>query len=146
MFGIIPENEPLEMDGELFQEAKIVIDDFWETLQLPLSYWELKDYKRSWLASIEKGMHSKNHAALAVSMYDPEQTNFIFVWVIYFQDDDVVFLQNKVIFLEDHPSFTIEKINDFITPRVTHTEDGHKISEWCTDLNSIVTFCNSLKE
>ncbi|MGM7884545.1 hypothetical protein [Yersinia enterocolitica] len=145
MFGIIPENEPLEMDGELFQEAKIVIDDFWETLQLPLSYWELKDYKRSWLASIEKGMHSKNHATLAVSMYDPEQTNFIFVWVIYFQDDDV-FLQNKVIFLEEHPSFTIEKINDFITPRVTHTEDGHKISEWCTDLNSIVTFCNSLKE
>ncbi|CNF73622.1 Uncharacterised protein [Yersinia similis] len=145
MFGIFPENEPLEMDGELVQVAKIVIDDFWEPLQLPLSYWELKDYKRSWLASIEKGLHSKNHAALAVSMYDPEQTNFIFVWVMYFQDD-IVFLQNKVLFLEDHPSFTIENINDFITPRITHTEDGHKISEWRTDLNSIMTFCNSLTE
>ncbi|HDL7739376.1 TPA: hypothetical protein PXP52_004435, partial [Yersinia enterocolitica] len=89
MFGIFPENEPLEMDGELVQAAKIVIDDFWEPLQLPLSYWELKDYKRSWLASIEKGLRSKNHAALAVSMYDPKQTNFIFVWVMYFQDDIV---------------------------------------------------------
>ncbi|BFI71081.1 hypothetical protein [Yersinia pseudotuberculosis] len=145
MFGIFPENEPLEIDGELVQVAKIVIDDFWEPLQLPLSYWELKDYKRSWLASIEKGLHSKNHAALAVSMYDPEQTNFIFVWVMYFQDD-IVFLQNKVLFLEDHPSFTIENINDFITSRVTHTEDGHKISEWRTDLNSIMTFYNSLTE
>lgn len=145
MFGIFPENEPLEIDGELVQAAKIVIDDFWEPLQLPLSYWELKDYKRSWLASIEEGLHSKNHAALAVSMYDPEQTNFIFVWVMYFQDD-IVLLQNKVLFLEEHPSFTIEKINDFITPRLTHTEDGHKISEWCTDLNSIMIFCNSLTE
>ncbi|BEM34899.1 hypothetical protein SME06J_35910 [Serratia marcescens] len=144
MFGIIPENEPLEIDGELVQAARIIIDDFCECLQLPLSYWNLKDYKRSWLSLIEKGLHSKSHAALAVSMYDPEKINFIFVWVMYFQDE-TVFLQNKVLFLEEYPCFSIENINDFITPRVTHTEDGHKISEWRTDLNSIEFFYNSLK-
>ena len=144
MFGIITESEPLDVGGELVQPAKIVIDDFWESLQLPLSYWDLNDYKCSWVASLNQGLNSKSHAALTVSMYDIEQANFLFIWVLYFQDN-IVFLQNKVLFLEEHPSFSIEKINEFITPRATYTEDGHKISEWHTDLKSIIDFYESLK-
>jgi len=56
-----------------------------------------------------------------------------------------VSVQNKILFLEEHPNFSIEKINQFISPRCIYSEDGEKISEWTTDLQSIGTFYESLK-
>ncbi|KFC92724.1 hypothetical protein GLAD_02377 [Leclercia adecarboxylata ATCC 23216 = NBRC 102595] len=55
-------------------------------------------------------------------------------------------MQNEILFLDEHPDFTVDKINDFMEPRVTHNEDGMKISEWCTDLKSVLDFINSLND
>lgn len=77
-------------------------------------------------------------------MYAADQTSFIFIWVAYFKGNDV-FIQNSVLFMDDCPSFSPSKINEFIEPRMTHDEDGEKISEWRTDLASIITFFESLK-
>lgn len=145
MFGIFAEDSPIEMEGELVLPAEIIIDNFQEKLMLPLTYWNVFDYKSSWLKSLESGLVNKDHATLIVSMYEPCDTNFIFVWVIYFYDDKV-FIQNKVLFLDGHPNFTVDKINDFIDPRITHNEDGMKISEWSTDLKSVIAFYESLKK
>jgi len=78
-------------------------------------------------------------------MYEPDHTNFIFTWVLYFHGNRV-FVQNEILFLDEHPDFTVDKINDFMEPRVTHNEDGMKISEWCTDLKSVLDFINSLND
>lgn len=144
MFGIFPEDKPIDVDGEIVLPASIVIDEFKEVMHISLTYWKISDYKESWLRSIKEGLENKNHAALAVSMYEPDMTNFIFVWVIYFYDHDVR-LQNKVLFLDEYPDFAIDKINNFIEPHITHNEDGMKISEWNTDINSILDFHNSLE-
>ena len=37
-----------------------------------------------------------------------------------------------------------ENINKFIESRTTHDGDGMKISEWHTDLNSVLDFYHSL--
>lgn len=145
MFGIFAEDTPITMDTELVLPAHIIIDDFQEKLNLPLTYWKLSDYKLSWLKSLEIGLANKNHAALAVSMYGPGKSNFIFVWVIYFEDEKA-YLQNSVIFLDEHTDFMPDKINEFIEPRTTRDDDGMKISEWCTDLNSVYSFYKSLNE
>lgn len=145
MFGIFPENASITMNDELVLPAKIVIGDFQEKLYIPLTYWKFSDYKMSWLKSLEYGLTNKEPSVLAVSMYEPSDTNFIFVWVIYFQDDQV-FIQNKVLFIEEHPGFTADRINDFIHPRITYNEDGMKISEWNTDLKSVIHFYESLKK
>lgn len=144
MFGIFPSSPPVNENDEMVLPASIIIDSFTEQVHIPLSYWNYEDYKQSWLKSLEEGIHSKKHSALAVSMYEPNYTNFVFVWVIYFSDE-CLFVQNSILFLDECPDFAPENINNFIEPRTTHNEDGMKISEWKTDLSSIITFYNSLK-
>ncbi|WP_145577550.1 hypothetical protein [Yersinia alsatica] len=144
MFGIFLEKTPVSIENELVQPAKIIIDEFEESLRLPLSYWSANDYKNFWIKSLEEGISSKKHAALAVSMYEPEQSNFIFTWVIYFENDKI-FLQNNILFLNEIQGFMPDRINDFIDIRTTHNEDGRKISEWSTDFKSVIDFYNSLK-
>ncbi|WP_077293568.1 hypothetical protein [Yersinia proxima] len=144
MFGIFVENTLISIEDELVHPAKIIIDEFEESLCLPLSYWSVNDYKNCWKKSLEEGISSKKHAALAVSMYEPEQSNFIYTWVVYFENDEI-FLQNSILFLNEMQGFTPDRINDFIDIRTTHDEDGMKISEWSTDLKSVIDFYNSLK-
>lgn len=144
MFGIFPEDKPIEVDGEIVLPASIVIDEFSEVMNIPLSYWNVSDYKYSWLSSLEEGLANKKHATLAVSMYEPDNANFIFTWVLYFSGDDV-FVQNNILFLDECSGFTPETINSFTEPRTTHNEDGMKISEWNTNLKNILDFYHSLK-
>lgn len=144
MFGIFPKGTPLNMESELVQPASILINDFEELLYIPINYWNMSNYKQAWLNSLAEGLSGKNHAALAVSMYDSTQTNFIFTWVLYFEGDDV-YLQNNIVFLDECQGFTPETINKFVEPRTTYDEDGIKISEWNTDLKSVMNFYHSLK-
>ncbi|MBT0716687.1 hypothetical protein HGT71_00085 [Rosenbergiella epipactidis] len=145
MFGIFPNDKPVNIEGERVLPASIVIDEFSERMNIPLSYWNINDYKDNWLSSLKYGLENKKHASLAVSMYEPENTNFIFTWVLYFSGEDV-FVQNNILFLDECPGFTPETINSFTQPRTTHNEDGMKISEWHTDLKSIQDFYHSLKD
>ncbi|MDR3431686.1 MAG: hypothetical protein P4L95_07230 [Rouxiella aceris] len=145
MFGIFPESTPVDIEGECVLPASIIIDDFSETMNIPLSYWNISDYKDNWLSSLEEGLANKKHATLAVSMYEPENTNFIFTWVLYFSGNNV-FVQNSILFLDECPGFTPQTINSFTQPRTTHNEDGMKISEWNTDLKSVLDFYHSLKD
>lgn len=143
MFGIFPEEMPKTIEGESVLPASIVIDGFKESITIPLIYWNIDDYRNSWLKSLKEGLANKNHAALVVSMYEPKLTNFVFTWVVYFEDD-VAHVQNNIIFLDEVNDFTPDKINDFIDKRSTHDEDGMKISQWSTDIKNILDFYNSL--
>jgi len=144
MFEIVLDGEQIVIEGERVQPASIVIDNYTESLYLPLSYWSADDYKKAWLASLREGLARKDHAALAVSMYEPDQTNFIFTWVLYFEGMDV-YLHNNMVFLDECRGFTVEQINKFVEPRTTHNDEGMKISEWRTDLKSVSDFYHRLE-
>ncbi|CBJ80225.1 conserved hypothetical protein [Xenorhabdus bovienii str. Jollieti] len=144
MFNIVTKDSAVKFFGELTLPSSIIIDDFKEEFHLPITYWSLIDYKKSWYNALKEGLHKKNHAALAVSMYDPISVNFIFIWIIYFEGEDV-FLQNQTLFIEDCQNFSPSKLNDFIDPRYTETENGDRVSEWSTDINSILEFYKELE-
>lgn len=144
MFGIFPEDKLIKENGELVIPSSIIIGDFTERLNIPISYWSLDDYKRSWTSSLAQGIDNKKHSALAVSMYDTEFINFIFVWIVYFHGNEA-YIQNKIIYLNECQNLTPETINNFIGERETHNEGGMRISEWTTDLNSVITFLASLQ-
>lgn len=143
MFGIFPNGQSFYEHGEMVLPASIIIDEFTEPVHLPLSYWKADDYRSSWRSSLEEGIRNKKHSALAVSMYEPGYTNFIFVWVVYFLGNKAA-IQNSILFLDECHGFTPEKINDFIEPRTTHNEDGEEISEWSTNIDNVLDFYNSL--
>lgn len=145
MFGIFPKGELVSMNGELFQPAWVIIDKFEEMCYIPVSYWDISNYKHSWLNSLEEGLLNKNHSALVISMYEPTQTKYVFAWVLYFNGDDV-YVQNNIIFLGECDEFTPGQINRFIEPRTSYNEDGEAISEWHTDLNSVLSYFNRLKK
>jgi hypothetical protein len=144
MFGIFPNGKPIRENGELVIPSSIIIGGFTERLHIPISYWSLEDYKKNWISSLAQGIDNKKHSALAVSMHEPDFTNFIFVWVVYYHGD-VACIQNKIIFLDECQNFTPDTINDFIGERETINEDGMKVSEWATNLNSIITFLSSIR-
>jgi len=49
MFGIFTEDTPVAIEDELILPAEIIIDDFKEKLNIPVSYWGFSDYKQIWL-------------------------------------------------------------------------------------------------
>ena len=143
MFNIEISSSSIDMFSEEVYPSKIVINDFYEWINIPVIYWDIEQYKASWKKSIKYGLETKKHAALVVSMYNPDSLNFISTWTLYFVNQ-LIYIQNKLIFLDECNNFDINNINNFISDRETHNEDGIKISEWQCNLEDIINYYNSL--
>ncbi|WP_279716220.1 hypothetical protein [Chelonobacter oris] len=114
MFNIICDGIPFENKwGNRVVRAKIKINDFSEDFFLPVGYWIIKDYKKQWVKSLIEGQKDKKHSVLITSMYNPEELNFIQAWIVYYELDKV-YIQNKIIFVDDFLSFDYRKINKYI--------------------------------
>lgn len=146
MFNIkIEKNEFFNDWGELIVKSKIIINDFSEYFDLPVSYWKVNDYKRSWVKSISQILNkNKDRAILFTSMYDLEKVNFLHSWIIY-KKGDSAFIQNCILFRDDFNEFSLENIFKYIPDREIYSEYGEKISEWTTDFENIIRFYDKLK-
>jgi CdiI N-terminal domain len=121
--------------------GRIVIGDFEETFTMPLSYWSASDYRRSWRQAfdvLESGPNAKS--CLMVSMTDPETSNFLTCWPMY-RDVEAVYIYNAIILLDElEVNFDAREPWASIGPRYTIDEDGNKISEWETSMDSLRDF------
>ncbi|WNN42925.1 hypothetical protein [Winslowiella toletana] len=144
MFGIFTESKAIQSAfDEVVLPAKIIIGDFEEGMQIPLTYWNIKQYQESWIETIEQGIKRGDHSVLAVSMYNPETVNFIFSWVIYYKDAQVI-IQNKMIFAGEIQGFSIYKLNDYAGEYDAYS-DGEKVSEWYTTVDEVKLFLEYLE-
>lgn len=146
MFNIkIEKNEFFNDWGDLIVKSKIIINDFSEYFDLPVSYWKVNDYKRSWVKSISQILNkNKDRAILFTSMYDLEKVNFLHSWIIY-KKGNSAFIQNCILFRDDFNEFSLENIFKYIPDREIYSEYGEKISEWTTDFENIIRFYDKLK-
>ncbi len=146
MFNIKIENNEFFNDwGDLIVKSKIIINDFSEYFDLPVSYWKVNDYKRSWVKSISQILNkNKDRAILFTSMYDLEKVNFLHSWIIY-KKGNSAFIQNCILFRDDFDEFSLENIFKYIPDREIYSEYGEKISEWTTDFENIIRFYDKLK-
>ncbi|GLW91215.1 hypothetical protein [Actinokineospora globicatena] len=122
----------------------ITIGESREYFQAPLDYWGLADYRRSWSVALRKLVDGElATSCLLVSVTDPASANFIGSWPLY-REGEQVFLQERLIFMDqlDAP-FDIDRPWLSIDPRETVNEDGMRISEWTTDIQSIRDFLSS---
>ena len=95
MFSIFFAKKPVNIEDECVFPTSIVIGSFSEMMNIPLSYWNISGYQDSRISSLKEGLEYKKHASLAVSMYEPESTNFLITWVLCFFGNDVFF---KIVF------------------------------------------------
>ncbi|MBD9383653.1 hypothetical protein IB257_20330 [Achromobacter sp. ACM03] len=124
--------------------GEIEINGYKENFFSPVRFWSRMDYLKSWKKSLDQGLQSHGHAALATSMYDPNSSNFVFCWVIYIESEQA-YIQNHVIFLNElSVPFVPEDINLHIYPREEISEDGMKISQWSVDTASVAQFSEML--
>lgn len=135
-----PESEG-EYDGSVQASGRIIIGDFTETFRVPLGFWDESDYRRSWRKAFEV-LNASPHSTscLMTSMTDPRNSNFLICWPMY-RASEYVYIQNKIIFLDEiEEEFDPAAPWDLIGPRHGIDEDGNKISEWTTSMDSLREF------
>jgi len=54
VFGVFPRTNTLLIENEKVLPALIVINEFKEQRQLPLTYWNYDDYQKSWRKSLRR--------------------------------------------------------------------------------------------
>lgn len=144
MFSI--EVESLGVSGDATGNSteaagRIVIGDFTETFRVSLGFWGESDYRRSWRQAfdvIKDDSHSRS--CFMVSMSDPERTNFLTCWPAY-RVGEIVYLQNSLLFLDELESgFDVGEPWASIRAHRSIDEDGNKISEWATSMDSLRDF------
>lgn len=144
MFGIFTESKSVQSAfDEIVLPAKIIIGDFDEGMQIPLTYWNVKQYQESWVETIKQGLKKGDHSVLAVSMYNPETVNFIFSWVLYYKKTQVI-IQNKMIFAGEILGFSSDHLNEYAGKYEAYS-DGEKVSEWYTTVDEVKVFLEYLE-
>jgi CdiI N-terminal domain len=121
--------------------GRIVIGDFTETFRVPLGFWDEADYRRSWHRAFEVlSANPHTTSCLMTSMTDPGNSNFLGCWPMYREGEDV-YIQNALIFLDEiEGDFDSAAPWDRVGPRHTIDEDGNKLSEWTTSMDSLIEF------
>lgn len=131
----IIESKPKKQWGVVSVKGEIQIDDFRESLYIPLGWWSLDDYKKQWQEGLRR-LANHDKSCLVVGIDNPKVRKFIEWWVLY-KIDNKIYIRNKIavddIYSEqigDRP-FTIQNCYDFIPERgPKFNSEGREISEW----------------
>jgi hypothetical protein len=142
-FSIDIESNKIEVSDDLVLPGSIRIGELKEGFHASLSYWSRADYISQWKVALDRLLRGEKRSALITSMYDPQTANFVFWWVMYLIED-LVHIQNHVLFLSDlNEPFDEDDIYASIPERETRTEEGESISEWTVELSAIRDFCDA---
>lgn len=133
----ITSSKPKKELGVLAINGTITVGDHTESIYVPLDWWKLEDYEKQWQEGLDRLSHYAT-SCLVVSIHNPLRRPFIDWWILY-KENSKVYVQNHILIADMYDvcigsnSFTIETCYNFIPPRVTVSDDGHKISEWIVD-------------
>ena len=139
-FSIQFMNKKIQGELDVLRVGKIIMNNYSETFQSSLSYWNESDYMNQWKNGIKYIIDGHKKSCLVTSMFDPKVANYIFLWLLYLENN-VVHIQNQVLFLNDlNESFNEDRIYSYISEREIIDEDGNSISEWDVKVNDFEEF------
>jgi hypothetical protein len=120
--------------------GKLRLGDADEYFESVLGFWAADDYERSWSACLRRLLAGESISCLATSITNPPTANFVEVWPLYREGNDV-YVQNSLIFLDQlSHEFNTDAPWESVSPRETVDEDGQVISEWKVNLTDIREF------
>lgn len=136
-FTGIDKQDPLIAVGKL----RLGKDD--EYFESVLGFWAAYDYEHSWSVGLDRLLAGESTSCLATSITNPSSANFVEVWPLYREGNDV-YVQNCLIFLDQlSHEFDPDAPWDSVGPRSVVDEDGQAISEWKVNLSDIREFLES---
>lgn len=137
-FSIKMLTEPIEIVyDEICIWCQIDINDFSERFQLPLTVWDVDQYKQQWKVAIQRVVEGDTKNFLIAGMRDPWSSDFVSLYVLY-REGDEVFIQNQIILCEGNEEKIVKMdILDLVEERENHTEDGEEISEWKVTIDEL---------
>lgn len=95
---------------------------------------------KQWQEGLDRLLQGESKSAIVAEMYQPELANYINWWVFY-QVNSVVYIQNKLLFIENLGCDFLESdLYAYIPERETETDEGDHISEWAVELHDIASF------
>ena len=108
---------------------------------MPVYFWDISDYEKQWKAGLER-IKTHDASVLITAMNDLNKRAQVNWWVLY-KEGDKIYIQEQMLIdevfekeLHQQP-FNKETCYNFIDPRETVTEEGHKISDWVIDLSDL---------
>lgn len=137
MFAI----EMLEPEPPLGR-GQITVGDFVEEFEADLTFWDADDYREHWRRALDRLTEDDDAVTcLVTSMVDPANTNFVLCWPLY-RAGETVFVRNSLIFFDElaEPFDPAQPWASISTVREESDEDGHRISEWTTEMTRIMEF------
>ena len=140
--------EPDENDenDDNYALAEICIEDFKEEFQIDVSCFSIEDYQLDWINELKKLISKKVQTILLLAWRFPGNIDCYRRGWIFYNINDEIFIQDRLFSNE----FDDIKFDDYGKPlslptREALTDEGEKISEWQTSLNSIKNFVSTLK-
>jgi hypothetical protein len=137
-----------EKSGNYYDEdgywGKIIVDDFNEIFFSNTTFFDKATYQKQWRHAAELLLKEKKSYFL-VSVGDPNTSSFFISWPCYFQDN-IVYLQNRIIFADQYPLDKVIFNEVDLGPLQLIDEDDQKISTWETDIQSFVNFKDKINK
>jgi hypothetical protein len=120
--------------------GEIRIGEFSERFEVALEYWCESDYREQWIQALKSCCIDKKKSALITSITSPKTANFVFWWLLYPLDGEII-IQNQILMLDElQVPFNLEYPSEHIPIRNTLTEDGDEVSEWSVAYSDIEDF------
>ncbi|MGS0646846.1 hypothetical protein ACU81Q_04340 [Komagataeibacter melomenusus] len=134
-------------EGRMFDETgyygTIKIGAFSEDFFSNNTFFNARQYQEQWLAAAERVL-ANGKSYFLVNVHDPDMANFFMSWpcsVI----DGTVYIQNKIIFADQHCLSDILSFHTDLEEMEFTDEDGQKISTWQTDLHAMQQFSTKMR-
>jgi hypothetical protein len=139
MFDICLTDEVLPEPDSHAVYGTIQIEDYTETFAASLVRWTRAHYVRHWREACQRLIRGKE-SVLISSYEEPSWSEFLVWWPLY-PDGDMVYVRNELlIYAQLTEQFSIENPWASIRERKLVSDEGLKISEWNTTIQSIRDF------
>lgn len=133
--------------GYDYVSGEIIIGDFKEHLDIPVSYWSLEDYRAQWRDAVSRLVDGGSRSALLTQCFNPadDYGYCIESWSLY-RYGDTVYVHNQYLkgqFLSS--PWTLDATVDEIGERKVDDHGKPLASEWRITMDELVRFAEGLE-
>lgn len=115
--------------------GKLIINDFEETIYVPVEFWSLDIYQNQWKEGLDR-LKKKSKSCLVATIQGYENIPTLINWWILYKQKNKIFIQNQLLIetslketIKEQP-FTPETCYNYI-PRKSRSK---KVAEWIVEL------------